>query len=310
MYQPMKLPEIIIEMADGAHLTFNHAYIGCTDAEKKKVLSFFKKEYVASICMEMIGLLEENPYYTDLTEIWLNDFDFVSTEDFNCYENDDSGQYSSLITQKAGRKYYWSFKPNNFRKYFVDKIYEIKTGFLITYGVPVFYTGGGDVFVGSSTAMENTLKLLYEKMQDISYYGYEGYMWRDVHGCDIVQSEFFSVREARPELDEYIGNIMMKTWGEKTSWEIIEDNVNNVDTVKNIVECYLKYWPVIGKEKFSLLTDNIEDIILSEAFRRVLSESQQSGRISRKQIENIIDEAMESRCPDTAKILLQFKHEL
>lgn len=310
MYQPMKLPEFIIKMADDANLTFNHAYIGCTDAEKKKVLSVFKKEYIASIRMEMICLLEENPYYTDLTEIWLNDFDFVSTEDFNCYENDYSGQYSSLIIEKAGRKYYWSFKPNNFRKYFVNKIYEMKTGFLITYKAPVFYTGGGDVFVGSSTAMEKTLEVIYEKMQDISYYGYEGYIWRDIHGCDIVQNEFFSEREARPEPDEYIGNIIMKTWEEKTSWEYSGDNIKNVDTVKIIVECYLRYLPVIGKEKFSLLTDNIEDTILSEAFRRVLSESQENGLISREEIKIIIDEAMESKCPNTAKVLLQFQQDL
>ena len=132
----------------------------------------------------------------------------------------------------------------------------------IQFEIPLYSDIEGYWIIGESTALEDALKIVYNKYPQIKYYGFEGYVVDDPSGQYCSQNEFFSSNDAIPNPNEYIGELIGSSWDNDSIIDYFEENYYGddiSDEIKQLIAYTEIYKDYIGEENISDLKEAMEE---------------------------------------------------
>lgn len=138
----------------------------------------------------------------------------------------------------------------------------------------------GDQIVSDDTAedaLQNALKKLTEEYPDVSYEGYIGFQWTDIHSGDVTQYEFSSDSDSFDETDRvygFVGNALctaMET-EEEEFWDTLEGELESaeIEDFEQVANCFRAYAEWLPEDTMDRLLDVADEI--NEEIRPVLEE--------------------------------------
>ena len=157
--------------------------------------------------------------------------------------------------------YLWTFDPHNTENLGIE-ITASPTGMFIQFEIPLYSDIEGYWIIGESTALEDALKIVYNKYPQIKYYGFEGYVVDDPSGQYCSQNEFFSSNDAIPNPNEYIGELIGSSWDNDSIIDYFEENYYGddiSDEIKQLIAYTEIYKDYIGEENISDLKEAMEE---------------------------------------------------
>lgn len=139
------------------------------------------------------------------------------------------------------------------------------------------YRSGDEIdFNGhAEKALKRALRILLEKYPEISYEGYIGYRWSNIHCGDVTQYELSSGGENLQETDKtysFVGEALASKIQEEEFWEELTEQLDaaECDDFKQVLNNFYAYRKWISKEDAERILEVADEI--NEDFRSELEE--------------------------------------
>lgn len=257
----MEIPEIVLDAAEcGAGKIFNHAKILCTKEQQDEVKALFEKTYTSMIMRDMVKRCWNGGavgLYIDPEELYVEVHD---KGDYDEAEDEDSAYLKRGV---------WSFDPKDISNYGFE-ITSSKDGLFITFPPQNFMNTSGDKFMGGTSAVENTLMAIKEKIPTVKYYGYEG-----CYACgNAYCQEYFSDKSQKRKSYKYVGQVLSELWGNDDFWEAFDEAIEDIDEeiATEIVEMVNTCKKYLGDSPIQVLLDHISDEEIADMIEEIADE--------------------------------------